>query len=326
MLPGKGITEGIWTENMQIIERTCEFQLPGRSAVAIGKFDGVHLGHRKLIHKIIEQKKENQLATVFTFDTSATAFFGGEEKELTTLAEKRRIFDEMGVDVLIEFPLNRETASTAPEEFVSRYLATQMRAAYICAGTDLSFGKNGAGDYVLLQEYADRYGYRTELIDKVTVNGEEVSSTRVREIVRMGQMGDAAHMLGAPYSVSGRVEHGTRLGRTIGMPTANLVPDKDKLLPPYGVYYSRVLMEGRAYRAISNVGCKPTVNAGNAAGVETYLYDFENDLYGRDITVELLAFRRPEMKFDSVERLREQMQADIAAGRDYTYFSEPGAG
>lgn len=303
---------------MQIIERTCEFWLPERSAVAIGKFDGVHLGHRKLIHKMIEQKKEGLLATVFTFDTSAAAFFGGEEKELTTVSEKRHIFNELGVDVLIEFPLNRETAATEAHEFVHRYLAAQMRAAYICAGTDLSFGKNGAGDYALLEEYADRHGYRTELIDKVTVDGEAVSSTRVREAVRMGRMEDAARMLGTPYSVSGIVEHGKKLGRTIGMPTANILPEKDKLLPPNGVYHSKVIVDGRTYKGISNVGCKPTVNAEDVIGVETYLYDFTDDLYGQDIIVELLAFRRPEMKFDSVESLKKQMEADIAAGRDYT--------
>ena len=307
---------------MQIIEQSTDFRLSGRSAVAIGKFDGVHLGHRKLIDKIIVQKKKNCLATVFTFDTSAAAFFGGEEKELTTVAEKRRIFEKLGVDVLIEFPLNRETAATEPEEFVHRYLAEQMQTAYICAGTDLSFGRGGAGNYALLERYAERYGYYAELIDKVKVDGEAVSSTGVRKAVREGRMEDAAHMLGTPYSVSGTVEHGKRLGRTIGMPTANLMPEKDKLLPPYGVYYSRVMTEGRTYKGISNVGCKPTVNAGNTAGVETYLYDYDGDLYGSDIIVELLSYRRPEMKFESIEHLKEQMEADIAAGRDYaqTFF------
>lgn len=302
---------------MQIIEQTCEFQMSGESAVAIGKFDGVHLGHRELIHKIIEQKKENLLATVFTFDTSASAFFGGDTKELTTVSEKRRIFKELGIDVLIEFPLNRETAAIEPEEFVHRYLAAQMRAAYICFGMDLSFGKNGRGNYALLRKYADRYGYRTELIEKVTVDGEAVSSTKVREAVRMGRMEDAARMLGEPYSVRGVVEHGKKLGRTIGMPTANILPDKDKLLPPNGVYYSKVNADGKIHKGISNVGCKPTVNTDHVMGVETYLYDFAEDLYGKDIIVELLAFRRPEMKFNSVESLKKQMEADIAAGKYY---------
>ena len=302
---------------MQIIERTTEFRLPGPSAVAIGKFDGVHLGHRKLIEKITEQKNKNRLATVFTFDTSAAAFFGQDEKELTTIAEKRRIFEEMGIDVLIEFPLNSVTAATEPEEFVHRYLAAQMRAAYICAGDDLSFGRNGAGNYELLERYASVYGYQAELIDKVKIDGKEVSSTRVREAVREGRMETVTRMLGAPYSVSGCVEHGRKLGRTIGMPTANLIPDPDKLLPPNGVYYSHAVIDGRTYKSISNIGCKPTVNVGQTVGIETYLYDMAEDLYGKDMTVFLHAFRRAEMKFDNVEQLRAQMEADLAAGRSY---------
>lgn len=306
---------------MHIIENTTEFQLDRPGAVAIGKFDGIHLGHQKLIQKIIEQKAKGYLATVFTFDTSAAAFFGGEEKELTTREEKRIVFEKMGVDVLIEFPLNRETAATEPVEFVQRYLVSQMQAAYICAGTDLSFGRRGAGNYELLQQYADSYGYQVELIDKVRMDGEEVSSTRVREAVRTGQMEAAARMLGTPYSVSGTVEHGRRLGRTIGMPTANLLPEQDKLLPPNGVYYSKVLMGGRIYRSITNIGCKPTVSENHIMGVETYLYDFAGDIYGKDISVQLLAFRRPEMKFDGVDSLKAQMQKDIAAGQ---IFSDKG--
>lgn len=302
---------------MQIIEQTTTFRMAERSAVAIGKFDGVHLGHQLLIHKITEQKKKGLLATVFTFDTSASAFFGGEAKELTTRAEKRHIFQRMGVDVLIEFPLNPVTAATEPEEFVHRFLAEQMQAAYICAGSDLSFGKNGAGDYELLARFACEHDYQVELIDKVMADREEISSSRVREAVRRGQMEQAARMLGAPYSVTGYVEHGRKLGRTIGMPTANLAPEHDKLLPPNGVYYSRAVIDDRSYKGISNVGCKPTVSAERVMGVETYLYDFTGDIYGRDISVQLLAFRRPEMKFDGVESLRAQMMKDIAAGKAY---------
>lgn len=302
---------------MYIIENTTEFHLEGVSAVAIGKFDGVHLGHQKLIHRIMEQKQKGRLATVFTFDTSASAFFGGEEKELTTKAEKRAVFQDMGVDVLIEFPLNRETAATDPIIFLQKYLVKQMRTAYICAGTDLSFGREGAGNYELLQQYADAYGYQVELIDKVKMDGEDVSSTRVRDAVRAGQMEAVTRMLGAPYSVTGRVEHGKRLGRTIGMPTANLLPEQDKLLPPNGVYYSQVILGEKTYRGISNIGCKPTVSDRQIMGVETYLYDFEGDIYGKDIAVRLLSFRRPERKFDGIESLKAQMERDIEAGRFY---------
>lgn len=308
---------------MQIIEQTTDFVLPAGSAVAIGKFDGIHLGHRELILRLLEQKHNGLLATIFTFDTSAAAFFGGEEKELTTRAEKRAVFEEMGIDVLVEFPLNRETAATEPEEFVRRYLVKQMKAAYICAGPDVSFGRSGAGNYALLERYAGEYDYRTELIEKVRLSdGTEISSTAIREAVRRGDMELVRSMLGKPYCVSGRVEHGRRFGSTIGMPTANLIPEQDKMLPPNGVYYSNVIVmdgnEGREYRSISNVGCKPTVSAAGLVGIETYLYDFEGDLYGKDITVMLQAFRRPERKFDDADALRRQMEADIAAGREYS--------
>lgn len=305
---------------MEIIEGTTDFALAKKSAVAIGKFDGIHLGHRKLLSQLLAQREQGLLATVFTFDIQAAAIYGGEGKELTTKAEKRAAFEALGIDVLIEFPLTRETAATAPEVFVESYLAKRMRAAYICAGPDLSFGKGGAGDYALLARYAERFGYRTELIEKVRVNGEEVSSTRVREAVRLGKMEEAAGMLGRFYAASGPVAHGKKLGRTLGMPTANLIPEEDKLLPPNGVYYTRVRIEGadRSCGGISNVGCKPTVSNENSLGIETYLYDFEGDIYGREITVEFLSFRRPERRFDSVEALRIQIEADIAAGREFS--------
>lgn len=301
---------------MKIIEGTTDFSLSEKTAVAIGKFDGIHLGHQKLLSRLLLQKERGLLATVFTFDIPA-AFFGGEEKELTTRAEKRAAFAALGIDVLIEFPLNRETAATAPEAFVQDYLAKRMRAAYICAGPDLSFGKGGKGDFSLLSRCADRFGYRTERIEKVKVDGEEVSSTRVREAVRLGRMENVQGMLGKPYSAGGFVEHGKQLGRTLGMPTANLLPDEKKLLPPNGVYHTRVRIDGRdeRYRGISNVGCKPTVSDENRVRIETYLYDFDGDLYGREMIVEFLHFCRPERKFDSVEAMKTQIAADIAAGR-----------
>ena len=299
---------------MIIIENTTNFPLDGRSAVAIGKFDGIHLGHRKLLEKIIQQKEKGYLATVFTFDTSAAAFFGGDDKELTTREEKRRLFARMGMDVLIEFPLNQETAATPPDVFVEEYIIRQMKAAYICAGMDVSFGQRGAGNYQLLQQYAAAGDYRIEIIDKVMAGGEEVSSTRIREAIRSGEMQLANEMLGTAYSLTGVVAHGRR---TIGMPTANLLPEKDKLLPPNGVYYSRVRYQDKVYKAISNIGCKPTVSAEMVLGVESYLYDFTEDIYGKEITVELLEFRRPEMKFADVEALKTQMEKDIQAGKTY---------
>lgn len=302
---------------MRIIENTTEFHLEEKSAVALGKFDGIHLGHRKLLERALAKKKRGLQAVVFTFDTSAAAFFGGEEKELSTREEKRQAFAAMGVDVLIEFPLNRETAAIEPEAFVSRYLAGQLRMACLCAGPDVSFGRGGLGDYAFLKAREGVYGYQVELIEKVQAAGSEVSSTRVREAVRAGRMGEAASMLGAPYRVGGRVVHGRKLGRTLGMPTANVSPDGQKLLPPNGVYFSNVLLDGKSCPGISNVGYKPTVSTERVLGVETYLYDFDDEIYDRQIAVELLSFRRPEQTFDGVEALRLQVQADIAAGREF---------
>lgn len=197
---------------MLIIENTTEFHLENKSAVTLGKFDGIHLGHRRLLSRVLEQKKQGLSAVVFTFDTSAASFFGGETKELSTKEEKREVFSMLGIDVLIEFPLNQDTAPTEPADFVARYLAGQMQTAYLCAGPDISFGKGGAGDYALLAGYAGTYGYQVELIDKVRVDGEEVSSTRVRQAVRAGEMEKVSDMLGAPYRVSGKVVHGRRSG------------------------------------------------------------------------------------------------------------------
>ena len=303
---------------MQIIQETTEFVLPKRSAVAIGKFDGIHLGHQKLLEKITEQKKNGLLATVFTFSPAPEAFFSGkEDKGLMSIEEKRAAFAEAGIDVLVEFPLNNETAATKPERFVEEYLAKKMRVAFIAAGTDLSFGQKGAGNAELLKHMAEAFDYSVEIIDKVSVEGEEVSSTLIREALAKGNMEKVEKLLGTPYRISGVVSHGRQLGRTIGMPTVNLLPPKEKLLPPNGVYYSAVWLKQKRYPSISNIGYKPTVSEEQVIGVETYLYDFSADVYGREITVELLDFKRPEKKFDSIEELKAQMHRDIEEGHRF---------
>lgn len=303
---------------MQIIQGTTAFEIEGRSAVAIGKFDGIHEGHRLLLSHILKEKAKGRKAAVFTFDPPASVFFGKSgEGQLTTRKEKRQIFAELGIDVLVEFPLNAETAATSPEAFIEEILCGQLHAAYVAAGTDLSFGYRGQGNRELLQKMADTFGYQVEIVDKITKDGREISSSYVREEIEQGHMETAAELLGSAYEVSGIVEEGKRLGRKLGMPTLNLYPEKDKLLPPRGVYYSMVFCEGKEYPGITNIGHKPTVNDTPLISVETYLYDFEEDMYGKEIRTALLHFKRPERKFDSVEALKMQMEKDIAAGRDY---------
>lgn len=305
---------------MQIIEREAVFQLHKPSAAAVGKFDGIHRGHQSLLRRVLEQKEKGLQAVVFTFDPSPAVFFSGTDlPELTTKREKRRLFREMGIDVLIEFPLNFTTAATEPEAFIEKVLAGQMRTAYIAAGEDLSFGKKGKGDAALLKKMAGQFGYQTEIIEKVCFEGVEISSSYVREVVGRGDMERAERLIGAAYSVSGVVAHGKRLGTKLGMPTVNLLPEKEKLLPPYGVYFSEVSVGERVYKGVTNIGCKPTVNEEKQAGVETYLYDFAQDIYGKEITVRLFSFHRPERRFESVEALKKQMAADIAQGRYYRH-------
>lgn len=300
---------------MRIIQGTTEFKLEKKSAVAMGKFDGIHLGHRKLVEKILEYKKNGILAVIFTFNPSPEAFFTGKDlKGLMSAEEKRLAFENMGIDVLIEFPLNKETAAIEAGDFVSGYLGDRLNAAFIVAGTDISFGNRGEGDAALLKRMSETCGYQVDIIDKVTYKGREISSTFIRETLNSGDMESVAALMGAPYRINGAVSHGRELGRRLGMPTANLLPSAQKLLPPAGVYYSYVWMEQTKYCAISNVGCRPTVTDDKVMALESYLYNFDKVIYGKDIMVELLHWKRPEMKFGSVEELKAQMQKDIREG------------
>lgn len=303
---------------MEIITNTLDFQLNRDTAVAMGKFDGLHVGHRELLGRILKQRDRGLAPCVFTFDPSPAVFFGfSDGKELMSRQEKHQAFKEMGVEVLIEFPLTRETAAMSPETFIKEVLAGRLKCAYVAAGEDVSFGDRGAGDAQLLWRMGTECGFEAQTIKKIKVHGREVSSTYVRKCVESGRMEEAACLLGSPYTVSGRVCHGAARGATFDMPTANLPFPQDRLAPPFGVYFSRVAHGGKSYAAISNVGCKPTVTDADRVGVETYLYDFAGNLYDEDISVQLLAFHRPERRFESVEALKRQLRADREAGREY---------
>ena len=303
---------------MKIIEKTTEFRIGQETAVAIGKFDGFHRGHQKLLNRIKEQKERGLASVVFTFVPSPAAFFSKEpEQDLTTIEEKRKIFEEAGVDYLIEYPFYQEIADMDPEIYISKVLVEQLNAKCIVAGEDVSFGKKGLGDCRLLKEKAMQYGYEVVIIDKVLDKGKEVSSTYVREAVRQGDMELADQLLGQPYHVGGTIVHGRHLGSSLGMPTVNIVPPEQKLLPPNGVYFSYIKMNGNTYQGITNIGTKPTVSGEAVMGVETYIYDFSRDVYGQEAEVYLLHYKRPEMRFDGIEALKAQMATDIAKGREY---------
>lgn len=303
---------------MEIIANMTDFYLDRETAVAIGKFDGVHIGHRRLLEEIREKKKDGLCACVFTFDPAPAVLFGRSDgKELTTKEEKHVLFERAGVDILIEFPMTPETAAIMPEVFAAEILAERMQTRFLAAGSDLSFGAGGAGNAQLLQRLAPELGFQVKTIAKICLDGKEVSSTYVRSCVEKGDMRLAEKLLGMPYPVLGTVVKGNQLGRNLGFPTVNLLPQENKLLPPNGVYFSQVRHKGRLYRAISNVGYKPTVTEERVMGLESYLYDFQEDIYGESIEVYLLEYSRPERRFESVEALRGQLEKDIKAGAAY---------
>lgn len=308
---------------MRIIQQTTEFHIEEKTSAAIGKFDGIHKGHGKLLENIIRQKEKGLKSAVFTFEPLPAVFFGQTEiKELTSKREKEELFEKMGIDILIEFPLTEVTAAMSPEEFVREILVEKMNVEYLAAGTDLSFGYRGAGDAGLLKRLSKDYGFRAEIIEKVCHEGREVSSSYIREEIEKGNMENAAALIGNAYSISGIVEHGNQLGRTLSMPTVNLIPDHRKLLPPYGVYFSRIEIEGEEalYYGVTNIGDKPTVSDKKCPGVETYIFDFKEEIYHKKITVYLEHFSRPERKFSGIEALKAQLWEDKKAGQNYYHI------
>lgn len=295
---------------MEIISETSDFCMNRPSAVAIGKFDGVHLGHRLLLNELVKQTDNGLRPTVFTFDPSPEVFFGFGKGELSTKEEKRELFSRIGIEVLIEFPFNKETAAIPAENFVLDILLGRMKAQFIAAGPDLSFGDRGKGNFELLRTLSSHKGCEVEMIDKLTMDGKTISSTLIRSLVQDGEMEEAAHYLGRNYSVRGMIRHGLANGRKIGFPTINQIPPAGKLMPPNGVYFTRTTIGGRQFRSITNIGDNPTIGDHNAVTVETFLFDYRGDLYGEEAVVELLHYHRPERKFSDLQALKAQIEND----------------
>ena len=294
-----------------------DFHIEEPTALSLGKFDGVHRGHEALIEHLLEKKKEGLKAVVFTFDIPPKKLTENNNyRVLSTNKEKQEILKERGIDYLLESPFTKEVMCMEPEDFIAK-IVRQLHVKCMVVGEDFHFGHNRRGDYHLLRQYAGKYGYEVIVVEKIKEDSRDISSTFVREEIAAGNIEKANHLLGYRYFVTSRVLHGNQIGRTIGIPTINQLPPKEKLLPPNGVYVTEAYIGDRWYRGISNVGCKPTIEGEYPVGVETHLLDFAEDVYDKMVTVEFLSRVRSERKFASIEALKEQMQNDVAYGRAY---------
>ncbi len=298
---------------MRVITGTREFQIEEPTAVTIGKFDGRHKGHQKLLREMLCFKERQGLkAAVFTFDMAPAGVMAGRvQTVITTNQERRNKMAKMGIDYLVEFPFDQETAHMQPEEFVSEVLVRQMHARAVVVGTDCSFGYKGKGNAQLLKKMSESCGFEAVIIEKEQDDHRDISSTYVREELDLGNMEKANELLGEPYAIHGVVVHGNHIGGAIlGFPTANILPPPEKHLPPFGVYVSQVLVDGSLYRGVTNIGKKPTVAGESPVGVETFIMGLEENLYGKEIEVQLLNFERPEQKFASLKELKERIEKD----------------
>ncbi len=302
---------------MKYFKNTTEFQVTEPTVISLGKFDGIHRGHELLMEQLAQKKKDGLKTAIFTFDIPPKKNVEHvEAKVLTTNEEKMHIFEELGIDYLVECPFTKEIMCMEPEDFI-RMLVEKLSVKCIVAGEDFHFGHNRRGDYEMLRKYAGEYGYEAIILKKMKEDARDISSTFVREEIAAGNIEKANHLLGYHYFVKGVVKHGNRIGRTIGIPTVNLLPPEEKLLPPFGVYVTEVLIDGKRYRGVTNVGCKPTIEGKNPVGVETHLLEFREDVYDQVVTVEFIHRLREERKFENIEALKEQMQKDIAFAGSY---------
>ncbi len=302
---------------MKYIKDTVDFNIEENTVLSLGKFDGVHRGHDLLLENLFQKKKEGLSAAIFTFNIPPRQNVEhAMQHVLTTNEEKMHLLEQLGVDYLIECPFTREIMCMEAQDFV-RKIVKELHVKCFVVGDDFHFGHNRCGDYHMLRDMAEELGYEVIVVKKIKEDERDISSTFVREEVELGHIEKANHLLGYPYFVCGKVEHGKEIGRTIGIPTINLLPPKEKLLPPFGVYVSKVLIDGKEYHGVTNVGRKPTIAGENPVGVETHILDMAQDLYGKEVKVEFLKFVRPEQKFDSVESLKNQMQQDVATAERF---------
>jgi len=304
---------------MEILRSIPELsRLPGPLFLAIGVFDGMHLGHQAVISTSAEHARSvNGTPVVVTFDPHPEKVLRPQAAPhlLTATQHKIGLIRDLGVGHLLIIAFDKQFAATEPEDFVKQLVKHSKPLREICVGHEWSFGKNRRGNLGLLKKLGAQFDFEVVGIPPVTMNGELVSSTAIRHAVQTCDLRKAAVMLGREYTILGTVVRGDDLGKKIGFPTANLSAHNEQF-PPNGVYFAQAMLDGVIYPGVLNLGYRPTVSSEKDRVLEIHLFDFERDIYGSDLEVRFVRYLRPEKKFESVDMLARQIALDVKQARD----------
>jgi len=285
------------------------------SVVTVGTFDGIHLGHKKIISDLLEiGKSKNLRSVVVTFDPHPQLILRNKHKEiklLSTIEEKLEEFEKLGVDLVYILEFTKEFAEISAEDFFKKYLIEKIGLTDIVLGYDHNFGKNREGNFDTLKGFGDKYGFGVHKVDEFKINGDRVNSTTIRNLLLDGNVSKASFLLGNNYYFSGKVVYGDRRGRTIGFPTANIeLLSGHKLIPKNGVYFVSAEVKGNRHYGMMNIGNRPTIADNKEIFIEINLFDFSGDIYGETMKTEVISFLRDEKKFSSLEELVKQLKKD----------------
>lgn len=303
---------------MQYINKLSDYENRKESAVTFGKFDGLHTGHQKLVDQVQRLGKEEGLdSIVCAFEMQPLWERMGRIPQILMTGEERQRRLKNRVDILIECPFTAQFSRIQAKDFIRDIISGLLHAKYVVVGTDFQFGYGKQGDIHLLGQYEKEYGYRLIVIEKERYGERIISSTYIKELLTQGEFSLANQLLGYSYGVTGMVEHGKKLGRTLGFPTLNVAWPERKIVPPRGVYLSKIRVDGEWFHGISNVGVKPTVSREERVLIESFLFGYDGDAYGKEVTIDLLAFRRPERSFESVAELKSCIDRDIEYGKHF---------
>ena len=310
---------------MQIINTLDQLNIEDKTSVALGNFDGIHIGHREIMLNALETARKKGLKSLcFTFSNHPFNFILRRDesdpaaiKLICTEEEKIALIAEMGFDILVNVPFDEHVMKMRAHDFFEDIVKGSLNAGHVSVGFNYSYGARAEGKPEMLRDECRKSGISISIHDAVKVGGQVVSSTLIREKIAEGDLEAVTDYLGRPLSFKGVVEHGNSLGHQKGFPTANIRPGNALALPPYGVYFCRAEVDGEEYNSVCNIGVKPTIEKDNPVLIETYLFDFEGSLYGKSVTIYLDHFSRDEKTFDSKEKLFEQIERDCQNAKEY---------